>query len=259
MISRSSLADYARPFVAVAAAAVLAGAVAGCASLKPTETTGSLGSAASASPTGEDDRRRDADALSERYRANPNDPDVAIQYAQALRASGQRAQAVAVLEQASLRNPKSMELLALCAAAVPAATAGADVLGRARIARSSRLAHPSRRGRVHSDGTPKTPNAIDRAEDRPGEPSVLSTGLPACQRPAARNNTPLLASQSIVRACARIAGGGLLPLCGSGSIARADLRRTKLPPMSPICGDAGAKAMRRLTAGGPTAKLSCSS
>ncbi len=136
MISRSSLADYARPSVAVVVAAVLAGAVAGCASVKPAEITGSLGAGASPSsrPVGEDDWRREADALGERYRAKPNDPEVAIRYAQALRASGQRAQAVAVLEQASLRNPNSMELLGAFGRAL--ADAGnfqqaLDVLGRA--------------------------------------------------------------------------------------------------------------------------------
>ena len=47
----------------------------------------------------------------ERYRANPSDPEAAINYAQALRGIGQRAQAVAVLEQASIQNPKHMGLL----------------------------------------------------------------------------------------------------------------------------------------------------
>jgi Flp pilus assembly protein TadD len=50
-------------------------------------------------------------ALGERYRANPRDPAVAINYAQALRAQGQRSQAVAVLEQATINNPSNMELL----------------------------------------------------------------------------------------------------------------------------------------------------
>jgi Flp pilus assembly protein TadD len=49
--------------------------------------------------------------LGERYRADPRDPVAAINYAQALRGLGQRAQAVAVLEQASLHNTSNMELL----------------------------------------------------------------------------------------------------------------------------------------------------
>src|SRR5262245_60737036 len=52
------------------------------------------------------DPRGAASAWGERHRANPTDPVAAINYAQALRASGQRSQAVAVLEQTALNNPK---------------------------------------------------------------------------------------------------------------------------------------------------------
>jgi Flp pilus assembly protein TadD len=51
------------------------------------------------------------DAWGERYRANPADAEAAMHYAQALRANGQRAQAVAVLEQASIQNPRHMGVL----------------------------------------------------------------------------------------------------------------------------------------------------
>ena len=108
MISRSNLSASARPLVTIAAAAMLAGAVAGCASTRSAET-GSLAAASTAAS--EDDWRKAAQAWGERYQANPADPQVAIHYAQALRSSGQRAQAVAVLEQASLHNTKNMEVL----------------------------------------------------------------------------------------------------------------------------------------------------
>jgi Flp pilus assembly protein TadD len=62
-------------------------------------------------PPGQTDWRRSADGWGERYRANPSDPEAAVDYAQALRGNGQRAQAVAVLEQASLHNPKHMGVL----------------------------------------------------------------------------------------------------------------------------------------------------
>ena len=58
------------------------------------------------------DPRRDAELYQERYRANPKDADAALNYGKALRASGQRAQAVAVLEQASIVNPGNRLLLA---------------------------------------------------------------------------------------------------------------------------------------------------
>jgi Flp pilus assembly protein TadD len=108
MISRARLLNGVRPFVAIVAAAVLAGALAGCAGTRLPET-GAL--AAPATPTSEDEAHRAAEAWGERYQANTGDPDVAIRYAQALRATGQRAQAAAVLEQASLRNSKNMAVL----------------------------------------------------------------------------------------------------------------------------------------------------
>jgi Flp pilus assembly protein TadD len=58
------------------------------------------------------DPRRDADLYQERYRANPKDADAALKYGKALRASGQRAQAVAVLEQATIAHPGNKPLLA---------------------------------------------------------------------------------------------------------------------------------------------------
>jgi len=130
MISRSNLSASARPLVTIAAAVILAGAVAGCASTHSAET-GSLATPAAAS---EDDWRKAAQAWGERYQANPADPQVAIHYAQALRSSGQRAQAVAVLEQASLHNAKNMEVLGAYGRAL--ADVGdyqqaLDVLGRA--------------------------------------------------------------------------------------------------------------------------------
>jgi Flp pilus assembly protein TadD len=89
--------------------AVLAVALMGCQTVQPTETTGSLG--VTAAPRADADWRRAAEAWGERYRAEPGNPDVAINYAQALRGNGQRSQAVAVLEQASLHNPKHMGVL----------------------------------------------------------------------------------------------------------------------------------------------------
>ena len=68
-------------------------------------------SAVAAAPRADADWRRSAEAWGERYRANPNDPEAAINYAQALRGNGQRSQAVAVLEQASIQNPRHMGVL----------------------------------------------------------------------------------------------------------------------------------------------------
>jgi Flp pilus assembly protein TadD len=116
----------------VALAALFALMLAGCKTMQELETTGALGTAPPA--TGEAAWRQSADAWGERYRANPDDPEAAINYAQALRGLGQRSQAVAVLERASLQNPKHMGVLGAYGRAL--ADVGnyqqaLDVLGRA--------------------------------------------------------------------------------------------------------------------------------
>jgi Flp pilus assembly protein TadD len=105
---RDNTASPVRPLVSVALLVVMALAVAGCKTLSP-EATGSLGMAPA--PTSEADARTVMEAWADRYRAMPTDADTAINYAQALRSNGQRQQAVAVLEQASLQHPKNMTLL----------------------------------------------------------------------------------------------------------------------------------------------------
>jgi Flp pilus assembly protein TadD len=89
----------------------LAVSVGGCSNIGARETTGSVSAAANATPATQDEWRRSLDTWGARYRANPGDADAAIAYARALRATDQRAQAVAVLEQATIRNPRSMPLL----------------------------------------------------------------------------------------------------------------------------------------------------
>jgi Flp pilus assembly protein TadD len=96
-----------RLFASAAVAAVLATSAGGCSNMGAADTTGSIGTAS----LNQADARRSLDALGARYRQNPAEPDAAIAYARALRATDQRAQAVAVLEQASIRNPSSMALV----------------------------------------------------------------------------------------------------------------------------------------------------
>jgi Flp pilus assembly protein TadD len=90
--------------------AVLAAGLGGCTSMsKLSDITGSTGPRAEAAPA---DPARAIDVYGERYRANPKDADVALAYGQALRANGQRAQAAAVLEQATIAHPGNKQLLA---------------------------------------------------------------------------------------------------------------------------------------------------
>lgn len=102
-----------RPARLLASASLIALAAAslgGCTAMsKLSDVTGSIGPKAEAAPA---DSARAIETYSERYRANPRDPDVALAYGQALRANGQRAQAAAVLEQATIANPGNKPLLA---------------------------------------------------------------------------------------------------------------------------------------------------
>jgi len=108
-----------RPAALAASAALSASLIFSLCSCQTTDlsdVTGSLGDKAQGDKSTEAvhaaSPRREVDLYRERYRANPKDPDIALQYGKALRLAGQRAQAVAVLEQASLADPSNKALLA---------------------------------------------------------------------------------------------------------------------------------------------------
>jgi len=85
----------ARLTVAFVSSAALAISLVGCqttASSDISDVTGSLGDKPEVNQPS--DARRDVNAYRERYRANPKDPVVALQYGKALRATGERSQAV---------------------------------------------------------------------------------------------------------------------------------------------------------------------
>lgn len=112
--------------------AIVAVAAAGCQTTRTTQTTGSIPIAAADRPEAE--WRRDADSYAQQYRANPGNLDIAIRYAQALRATGQRTQAAAVLEQASIRHPRDKAVLGAYGRALADVgnyTQALEVLGRA--------------------------------------------------------------------------------------------------------------------------------
>lgn len=117
----------------LAIALALAAALGGCAAKRP-EITGSVNAPGAQARLSEGEWRQQVDALGAKYRAEPNDPNVAMAYARALRASGQRAQAAAVLQQASIRNPKETAVLGAYGRALADAGRFAealDVLGKA--------------------------------------------------------------------------------------------------------------------------------
>jgi Flp pilus assembly protein TadD len=100
------------------------------------DITGSLTSSSS-SPKAQavpDDPRRAVEVYGERYRANPKDAEAALGYGQALRATGQRSQAAAVLEQATIAHAGNKALLAAYGRALADngnSQAAFDVLSRA--------------------------------------------------------------------------------------------------------------------------------
>ena len=107
MRQQSSLA---RLLASAAVTAILAAGLGGCQTMS--DITGSLTSKAEAGPSADADPRRAVELYGERYRANPKDAEAALAYGQALRSTGQRGQAVAVLEQATIAHPGNKALLA---------------------------------------------------------------------------------------------------------------------------------------------------
>jgi Flp pilus assembly protein TadD len=108
---RSLPARAAHLIASAAMAGLLALPMAGC-KTTGSDITGSIGPTGKTVEPRTDAEWRQALALwAPRYQANPGDPDAAIAYAKALRATGQHAQAVAVLRQASFRNPRNRDIL----------------------------------------------------------------------------------------------------------------------------------------------------
>lgn len=88
---------------------MLAAVTAGCSkTILQSDVTGSTPDSTVRS---EKEWRRHTEMWGKRYNANPGDAHAAKEYAQGLRAIGQRAQATAVLERATIRHPRDKELL----------------------------------------------------------------------------------------------------------------------------------------------------
>ena len=105
MRQHSSLARF---LASAAVTALLAAGLGGCQTMS--DITGSITTKDEPGPAA--NPQGGVEVYGERYRANPKDADAALAYGQALRASGQRAQAAAVLEQATIAHPGNKALLA---------------------------------------------------------------------------------------------------------------------------------------------------
>jgi Flp pilus assembly protein TadD len=106
MRQRSSLA---RLLASAATTAILAAGLGGCQTMS--DITGSITSS-KADASAAADPRAQVEVYGERYRADPRNAEAALAYGQALRATGQRSQAVAVLEQATIKHAGNRPLLA---------------------------------------------------------------------------------------------------------------------------------------------------
>ena len=101
---------FAKLLASIASSAILVLGLCSCQTAATSDITGSLGEKIEASRGV--DPRREVESYRDRFRANPKDAEAALQYAKALRAAGQQAQAVAVLEQATIAHPGNNALLA---------------------------------------------------------------------------------------------------------------------------------------------------
>ena len=128
------------------------------------------------------DARRDVDVYGQQYRADPTNIEKALHYAQALRRTGQRAQAVAVLEKASIESPRDKAVLDAYGGALAEAgnyDQASQVLDRAHTPDQPDWHILSVQGAVldqmgrHADAQRHYLTALKIAPD---EPSVLSNG-----------------------------------------------------------------------------------
>src|ERR1700693_1787077 len=109
---RQSLQQYGftRFLASTASSAILVLGLCSCQTDGMSDITGSLGEKTEKSSAA--DPQRGVEFYRDRFRATPEDADAALQYGKALRAAGQRSQAVAVLEQATIAHPSDKALLA---------------------------------------------------------------------------------------------------------------------------------------------------
>ena len=227
--------SIARLLGSAAVMAQLATGLGGCKTMG--DITGSL--TAKSDTATETDPRRVTEAYGERYRANPKDAEAALRYGQALRATGQRAQATAVLEQASLAHPGNKQLLAAYGRAL--ADNGNfqqafDVLSRAHSPDNPDWRILSVQGAAldqmgkHEEARGYYASALRMAPD---EPSVLSNlGLSyVLSRDLPKAEEILRKAQATGRADARVRQNLALAVGLQGRFAEAEtIARADLPP-----------------------------
>jgi Flp pilus assembly protein TadD len=191
--------------------------VAGCQTASLSDVTGSIGpSTDRALPTSQAELHSYAEDWGHRYDSNPDSKIVAMNYAKALRALTQYAQAVAVLQRLAARMPKDMEVLSAYGKAL--ADAGrlqeaADVLSRSHTPERPNWSVLSAQGAVadqlgdHEQAQSYYEAALKIAPDQPqvlsnlGLSYALSKHLPKAettlQQAAAQPNADMRVRQNL--------------------------------------------------------------
>ena len=187
---------------------------------------------------------------------------MALHYAQALRGTGQYAQAAAVLEQVSMQNPHNKSRARRIwprARRDRRLSAGARRARPRPHARSARLAHPLRAGRgARPDGPARRRAAPlpDRAQDRARRADRAVQSRPvlrACRKisrtPRRRCAAPPRISRSI-RACGKISRWW--SACRAASPRPKSIARADLPPDEAAANVAYLRQMLARKGGAPT-------
>jgi Flp pilus assembly protein TadD len=225
----------------------------GCTTSGLSDITGSIDETAEkAEASRANDPRRDIEVYQERYRSDPKDAEAALRYGKALRATGQRAQAVAVLEQASIAHPGNKLLLAAYGRAL--ADNGNfqqafDVLGRAHSPDdpdwrllSAQGATLDQLGR-YEEARQYYASALKIA---PGQPSVLSNlGLSyVLSKELPKAEETLRRAYSLGRSDSRVRANLALAVGLQGNFAEAEkIARADLPPAEAAANVAQLKRM----------------
>ncbi|AVO47289.1 tetratricopeptide repeat protein [Phreatobacter cathodiphilus] len=166
-----------RPLVLVVALSAL---VSGGCSLSARSGRGDITGSVRTGPYSEQAARSEIEGLASRYRSSPTDTGNAIRYARALRATGQSAQAVAVLERTAIRepgNPVLMGEFGRALADVGRHDQALQVLGRAHRADQPDWRIVNVQASIYDQmGRPQEAQALytDALKIAPGEPSILS-------------------------------------------------------------------------------------
>lgn len=220
------------------------------------ETTGSIGGLSlktlGRAPSREVVTLRDVDALGQKYNADQNDVGLALRYAQALKATNQKPQAVAVLQQTALRNAKNSAVLAAygkALAEVGRFTEAAEVLQNAHTPARPDWRVLSAQGAVADQmGDHARAQGFYEAalKIQPDDPTVLSNlGLSyALARQLDQAETVMRNAVAQPRADARVRQNLALVLGLRGKLAEAEeLTRGDLTPEEAAANAASLRAM----------------